>query len=237
MSSYWIPILTLFAASSLVQLFIVGGLTLGYAKINLAIVDRDDIRFRDLFSQMRLRRNLEGLKLVVFRGFLVFFGEIIGLIAGALVAIVLCVGLNAVNPFFDRSMIPGILAFFSMASMMGFGFYVRLTYAFAPYVMCDDPQYSPVDALEESKQLLDGRKGELFGICFGFLGWFALGIVTLGIASLWVKTYYEATVADYYRQVSVASHRSASRVKEPGGGCSTQTKEPPREFLGATLET
>lgn len=38
-----------------------------------------------------------------------------------------------------------------------------------------------------------------------YLGWFLLGVVTLGLALLWVNPYYEAANANFYQDLKVNS--------------------------------
>lgn len=67
--------------------------------------------------------------------------------------------------------------------------------------MCDDPEMKPTDALDASAHLLDGYKQSIFALVISFIGWFMLSIVTLGLASLWVRPYFEAAIATFYRLV------------------------------------
>lgn len=83
--------------------------------------------------------------------------------------------------------IPGIIATFR--------------YSMAYYIMADNPQLSAFEALNQSKQMMVGFKFELFRLWLSFLGWFLLGVVTLGIAFLWVNPYYETAKASFYHDL------------------------------------
>lgn len=83
--------------------------------------------------------------------------------------------------------IPGIIAAFR--------------YSMAYYIMMDNPELSAFEALSESKRMMVGFKFQLFLLAFSFLGWFLLGIVTLGIAFLWVNPYYETAKANFYQDL------------------------------------
>ena len=196
---HWVLLLIVFVLVSIISLILVGGLTLGYAKMNLAITDRSGVHFRDLFSQMSRKRNFAGFKLVVFRGLLVSLGRIVGAAIGAITAIVVCSLLwILVRDQINDSLFWCILIF-STAGMLAGDIFVCLRYAFAPYVMCDDPEIKPTDALDRSAHLLDGYKNFMLSLVISFIGWFVLGIVTLGLASLWVRPYFESTIATSYR--------------------------------------
>ncbi|HBP63135.1 MAG TPA: hypothetical protein DD730_02420 [Desulfosporosinus sp.] len=83
--------------------------------------------------------------------------------------------------------IPGIIASFR--------------YSMAYYIMMDNPELSAFEALSESKRMMIGFKFQLFLLNFSFLGWFLLGVVTLGIAFLWVNPYYETAKANFYQDL------------------------------------
>lgn len=84
--------------------------------------------------------------------------------------------------------IPGIIKSFS--------------YALVPYILADK-KYNLTynDAITESRQLMDGRKMELFGLYLSFFGWFLLCIPTFGIGLIWLMPYVNAAVAAYYLDV------------------------------------
>ncbi len=200
--------------ASIIPLFFVGGLTLGYAKINLAIVDRSALRFRDLFSQMNRKRNFAGLKLVFFRGLLVSLGRLVGAAIGAIAAIVVGSLLGMIIPLQNSNILIGCILILSTAGMLAGDVFVNLRYAFAPYVMCDDPDIKATDALDRSAHILDGYKDSMLRLVISFIGWFVLGIVTLGLASLWVRPYFEATIATFYRLVLQRNKRNEPEEPE-----------------------
>ena len=63
-------------------------------------------------------------------------------------------------------------------------------------------QISANEAITESRKLMDGHKAEYFILQLSFLGWVLLGILTIGIANLWVFPYIYTTNANYYRQLA-----------------------------------
>ena len=38
-------------------------------------------------------------------------------------------------------------------------------------------------------------------LCLSFIGWFLLGLITIGIAFLWVGPYFSVTLAKFYDRV------------------------------------
>lgn len=81
------------------------------------------------------------------------------------------------------------------------GIIASLRYSMAYYIMIDNPQLSAFEALNQSKLMMVGFKFDLFRLWLSFLGWFILGIITLGIAFLWVNPYYETAKANFYQDL------------------------------------
>ena len=78
--------------------------------------------------------------------------------------------------------IPGIIAFYR--------------YRMALYIMLDNPQLSALDCIRASKQMMDGRKGELFVLDLSFLGWYLLTLFPF--VTIWVTPYTSVTEVNFY---------------------------------------
>ncbi|MCQ2311896.1 MAG: DUF975 family protein [Paludibacteraceae bacterium] len=74
-------------------------------------------------------------------------------------------------------------------------------YAMVPFVIHDNPDIAAVDALRTSRQIMKGHKGKLFVLYLSFIGWFLLGMITLGIAFFWIQPYMYATEAAFYEDI------------------------------------
>ncbi|MFD1471744.1 DUF975 family protein [Companilactobacillus mishanensis] len=61
--------------------------------------------------------------------------------------------------------------------------------------------YQISDYITKSRQLMDGHKADYFVLQLSFLGWVLLGIVTFGIALIWIVPYYNLTMANFYRDL------------------------------------
>lgn len=81
------------------------------------------------------------------------------------------------------------------------GLIAQFKYALAPYLMAENPEMSPNEAISESKRLMDGEKWRLFCLEFSFIGWYFLCLLTLGIGFLWLRPYKEAAYAAFYREI------------------------------------
>ena len=71
-----------------------------------------------------------------------------------------------------------------------------------PYILADNPDLSPSEALKMSKEMMRGNKWRLFCLGFSFIGWQLLCGLTLGIGYLWLNPYMAAAHADFYREIS-----------------------------------
>lgn len=83
--------------------------------------------------------------------------------------------------------IPGIIAFYR--------------YRMTMYIIHDDPEVGILEAIRKSKQMMIGRKMELFLLDLSFLGWGLLCVITLGIAALYVVPYFVTTQAAFYDSI------------------------------------
>jgi len=83
--------------------------------------------------------------------------------------------------------IPGIIKAFS--------------YSMAFYIMYDDPNIKPLEALKKSKNMMKGYKKEYFLLGLSFFGWILLGILTLGIGYLWLSPYISLSFGNFYENL------------------------------------
>ena len=75
------------------------------------------------------------------------------------------------------------------------------SYRMAFYLLADNPDWSPVRALKESKKLMYGHRWRLACLDFSFLGWFLFVVVTWGLAGLFVMPYFAAANAAFYEDL------------------------------------
>jgi len=76
-----------------------------------------------------------------------------------------------------------------------------LAYSMVPFVLQDHPELSPKEALNKSRLMMRGHKGDLFILWFSFFGWWILGIMTLGIGFLWIQPYWNTAIAHFYEDI------------------------------------
>ncbi|MDC9723757.1 MAG: DUF975 family protein [Urechidicola sp.] len=78
------------------------------------------------------------------------------------------------------------------------GIIAALSYSMALFILADDPDIKPMEALDESKRMMDGHKEKLFFMYLRFFGWSLLCILTLGIGFLWFIPYANVSLAKFY---------------------------------------
>lgn len=71
-------------------------------------------------------------------------------------------------------------------------------YTMAPYIMAQEPDCSPKEAMRRSRALMRGHKLELFYLDCSFFGWFALSAVCLWLLNPLVLPWHEAARANFY---------------------------------------
>lgn len=81
------------------------------------------------------------------------------------------------------------------------GIIAQYRYAMTPFIMAENPNITASEAIELSKQMMDGYKGHLFMLRLSFIGWDLLSMLTMNIGNLWLNPYRNAAEAAFYREV------------------------------------
>lgn len=109
---------------------------------------------------------------------------------------------------FAQTLLLGLLmtVFISLWSLLLVipGIIMAYAYSMAFYIKVDHPEYTWKMCLSESKKLTEGHKAELFVLDLSFIGWYFVGSLCLGIGTLWVEPYHEASRALYYEEFKKA---------------------------------
>ena len=77
-----------------------------------------------------------------------------------------------------------------------------LAYSMAPYLLSEHPELRVNEAIDLSQKMMKGNKWRFFCLQLSFIGWILLGVLTLGIAMLWVNPYMEVSCAAFYRELA-----------------------------------
>ncbi len=97
--------------------------------------------------------------------------------------------------------IPGIIAVFAYSQTF--------------YLMLDDPDLRPREALRRSRALMRGHKMEYFILSLSFVGWTLLSLFTVGLLDIWLRPYMDVTVASYYNGLVNWRAPEAPQPEEP----------------------
>lgn len=72
-----------------------------------------------------------------------------------------------------------------------------------PYLLAEDgaEKKTTGELIETSKQMMDGYKMDYFVFELSFFGWILLGLITFGIAFIWVVPYINVANVMYYEEL------------------------------------
>ena len=76
------------------------------------------------------------------------------------------------------------------------------SYSQAFFVKVDRPEYDWRACMDESIQLMDGHKMDLFMLDLSFLGWYIVGALCIGVGTLWVYPYHMAARTKFYEELT-----------------------------------
>ena len=75
------------------------------------------------------------------------------------------------------------------------------SYLMVPYIVAENPNMSAKDAINISRQMMQGSKFKAFLLDLTFIGWDLLNIITLGLVGLYYNPYYLATFTALYENL------------------------------------
>ena len=84
------------------------------------------------------------------------------------------------------------------------GIIKALSYAMAPYIKAEHPEWSANECITRSRQLMNGHKFDYFCLGLSFIGWAFLCVLTLGIGYFFLNPYKQAADAAFYRNLCAA---------------------------------
>ena len=93
--------------------------------------------------------------------------------------------------------IPGIIKSFS--------------YSMAFYIMYDNPELDPYDAITKSQIMMKGYKWKLFFLYLSFIGWVIVAMLTLGIGFFWLVPYINLSIANFYENLKTNQEETQRR--------------------------
>lgn len=112
-------------------------------------------------------------------------------------------GFNYFGTSFLAYLVIGICTFLWTCLLIIPGIIKTFSYAMTPYIIADNPEISALDAIDRSKKMMDGHKWELFVLKFTFIGWTLLGLITCGLAFIYVQPYMQVSIANFYENLKI----------------------------------
>jgi len=98
------------------------------------------------------------------------------------------------------------------------GIVKALGYSMAFYIMYDDPEIKPLEALKKSQIMMKGYKTQYFLLELSFIGWMILAALPFGIGFLWLYPYMNLSMANFYENLK--------RNQENGRQANQQASQP-----------
>jgi uncharacterized membrane protein len=110
-------------------------------------------------------------------------------------------GFKMFGKCFLTFLLVNVFVFLWMLLLIIPGVIKSLSYSMTWFILADNPGIDPMQAIDRSIAMMDGRKWKLFCLSFRFIGWAVLAILTLGIGFLWLAPYMQTAVAHFYDDV------------------------------------
>lgn len=81
------------------------------------------------------------------------------------------------------------------------GIIAGLSYSMAPYILAENKQLTAMEAINLSKQMMNGHKADYFVLQLSFIGWALLIPLTCGLAGIYVIPYMQATTVNFFDNI------------------------------------
>jgi len=81
------------------------------------------------------------------------------------------------------------------------GIIKEYSYAMTPFILADHPNLTASQAIDASKEMMEGHKMDLFILSLTFIGWDLLAALTLNLGYIALNPYQNAAYAAFYRQL------------------------------------
>ena len=193
-------------------------LTLGFNHTLIKTLRREEIAVTTVLARLPLFFKAIGLNLMIF------LRLVLWMLPGMALSM-----FGAVVTLLEPS-IGGLLMLAAMAVMFVLMIRAMYSYRLATYIMADVPETGINASIRRSKEVMKGRRMELFGLEFSFLGWRLLlsmgqsmllgffgGVLgmTLGMfASLFLQTYLSMAETAFYQEYAVGPIAPAQKDEE-----------------------
>ncbi len=92
------------------------------------------------------------------------------------------------------------------------GIIASYRYSQAFYILLDNPELSPLEAINKSKEMMNGHKMEFFVLQLSFIGWAILAAIPFAIGYLWLMPYVAVTYVNFYKEL-LNIHKSLPKAE------------------------
>lgn len=113
---------------------------------------------------------------------------------------------------FKVNFLVGLFTFLWSLLLVIPGIVKSYAYSMSMYILAENKGKPALECINESKEMTNGHKEELFLLGLSFIGWVLLSSLTFGIALIWVLPYAQTTYANVYNSLKPAR---AEVVSEP----------------------
>ncbi|MCR5421446.1 MAG: DUF975 family protein [Lachnospiraceae bacterium] len=111
---------------------------------------------------------------------------------------------------------------------------IVMSYAYSQSfrILAENPDMSVTECLKASKEMMMGKKMDLFVLHLSFIPWILLVLVTCGIASLYVSPYMLITETNFYHRVKTGGD-GTDLYTAPEGSILNKAQDIANDFTGA----
>ena len=94
------------------------------------------------------------------------------------------------------------------------GFVAAIKYSMTYYIIAENPDVPITDAVDMSKNMMEGHKLDYVMLILSFIPWLLLIIITFGLASIYVTPYMNTAYAQFYVMVRDEYNMGNEEVRE-----------------------
>ncbi len=102
---------------------------------------------------------------------------------------------------FKVSFLVGLFTFLWSLLFVIPGIIKAISYSQATLIVAENPKTGALEAINQSKDMMEGHKMDYFVLGLSFIGWGLLVPFTLGILCIWLVPYINATQINFYNEI------------------------------------
>lgn len=111
-------------------------------------------------------------------------------------------GFKKFETSFIAYLVTAVLVFLWSLLLIIPGIIAAISYSQTFYIIAQDDNIAPYDAMQKSRMMMEGYKAKYFRMMLRFMGWGILCIFTLGIGFLFLIPYVHVSTANFHRDIS-----------------------------------